>query len=190
MCGRYTLRDSLKVSARFGIDLKASYNIAPSNSVLTITDQPQSMKWSYNPSWAKKPMNLINARSETLREKPSFKMAKRCLIVADGWYEWLKQDQKKQPYYLHIRGELFLFGGIYNEYNGENGCAIVTREASAELSQVHARMPVMLHYDEGEGWLKGYDLFDSTLHKSIHFYAVNTMVNSPNNNHVDCIDPL
>ena len=97
MCGRYTLRDSLKVSARFGIDLKASYNIAQSNSVLTITDQPQSMKWSYNPSWAKKPMNLINARSETLREKPSFKMAKRCLIVADGWYEWLQQDQKKQP---------------------------------------------------------------------------------------------
>ena len=135
-------------------------------------------------------MNLINARSETLRVKPSFKMAKRCLIVADGWYEWLKQDQKKQPYYLHMRGELFLFGGIYNEHNGENGCAIVTREASKELSQVHVRMPVMLRYDEGEGWLKGHDLFDSTLHKSIHFYAVNTMVNSPNNNHVDCIVPL
>ena len=66
-----------------------------------------------------------------------------------------------------MRGELFFFGGIYNEYNGENGCAIVTREASAELSQVHARMPVMLHYDEGEGWLKGYDLFDSTLHLSL-----------------------
>ena len=87
MCGRYTLRDIRTIQNEYGLNIRESFNTAPGQNVLTLTDQPEFMRWSYNPTWAKKSMNLINARSETLTEKPSFKMAKRCLILADGWYE-------------------------------------------------------------------------------------------------------
>ena len=99
MCGRYSLKNSARIEEIYNLDFKPRYNIAPSQEILTVTDKPQMMKWSYSPSWAKKPMNLINARSETLIEKPSFKEAKRCVIVADGWYEWKTETEKKTPYY-------------------------------------------------------------------------------------------
>lgn len=107
MCGRYTLRDSRNIQNKYGISIKESFNTAPGQEILAITDKPTMMKWSYNPSWAKKPMNLVNARSETLSEKPSYKIAKRCLIPADGWYEWLREDEIKQPYFFHMNNKIF-----------------------------------------------------------------------------------
>ena len=94
MCGRFTNKDPQAIYEEYKIDIRANYNVTPSSSVLTITDKPEMMLWAYNPTWAKKPFNLINARSETLNEKPSFRMAKRCLIIADGWYEWLREEKK------------------------------------------------------------------------------------------------
>ena len=190
MCGRYTLRNSKAVKDKHLLNIDVSYNIAPSYEVLTLTAEPTLMRWSYNPTWAKTPMNLINARSETLSIKPSFKMAKRCLIVADGWYEWLRTDNKKQPYFFHMNDSLFNFAGIYTEYNGEKGCAIITKEAIQSLSTVHHRMPIIVADDEADSWLSGEDVFDSKLSEEIDYYPVSTIVNSPRNNNIDCVQTL
>ena len=126
MCGRFTVRNTQEIQSEHGVTVEASFNTAPSHTVLTVTDKAKMMKWSYSPTWAKKPMNIINARSETLNEKPSFKMAKRCTIVADGWFEWHRKGDKKQPYFFHLNNNIFLFAGIYNEYASDNGCTIIT----------------------------------------------------------------
>ena len=190
MCGRYTLRNSKAVKEKHLLNIDVSYNIAPSYQVLTYTTEPTFMKWSYSPTWAKTPMNLINARSETLSVKPSFKMAERCLIVADGWYEWSRTNNKKQPYFFHMNDSVFNFAGIYTEYNGEKGCAIITREAIQSLASIHHRMPIIIADDEADSWLYGEDVFDSKLSEYIEFYPVSTLVNSPRNNHIDCITKL
>ena len=194
MCGRYTIRDIQRVQDEFGTTIKANFNVSPSQEVLVLTDreggstQPETMKWHYSPSWAKEPMNLINARSETLREKPSFKMAERCLIVADGWYEWLREGESKQPYFFHMNNALFTFAGIFTEYKGINGCAIITKDANEKLSKIHHRMPVMLKHNEGRDWLKGKDVFTSSLSELIEFYPVDKMVNPPRNNNERCVE--
>ena len=189
MCGRYTLRNSKAVRDKHLLNIDVSYNVAPSHQVVTLTSESSLMRWSYNPTWAKTPMNLINARSETLKVKPSFKMAKRCLIVADGWFEWLRTDNKKQPYFFHMNDSVFNFAGIYTEYNGEKGCAIITKDAIQSLSTVHHRMPIIVADDEADSWLSGEDVFDSKLSENIEFYPVSTMVNSPRNNNIDCVKP-
>ena len=111
---------------------RENYNIAPS-AILTITEVPEWRKWSYSPSWAKEPMNLINARSETVREKPSFKESNPCLVLADGWYEWKRDGETKQPYFFHMGHQMFYIAGIYNE----TGCALLTKEANEKLSPIH-----------------------------------------------------
>ena len=189
MCGRYTLTNKKEVKKKFEIDIEQNFNICPSSKVLVYTNKPEWMEWNYSPSWAKKPMNLINARSETISIKPSFKMAKRCLIVADGWYEWLRTDNKKQPYFFHMNDSLFNFAGIYTEYNGEKGCAIITKDAIQKLSTVHHRMPIIIADDEADSWLSGEDVFNSKSSENIEFYPVSTMVNSPRNNDIGCVEP-
>ena len=87
MCGRFTLTNKDKVKKRFAIDLDESFNICPSTEILVLTNKLINIKWGYSPHWAKSPMNLINARYETIHEKPSFKDAKRCVFIMDGWYE-------------------------------------------------------------------------------------------------------
>ena len=87
------------------IDIEQNFNICPSAKVLVYTNKPEWMEWNYSPSWAKKPMNLINARYETIDEKPSFKDMKRCVFIMDGWYEWKRwfdwkrRENNKDPYY-------------------------------------------------------------------------------------------
>jgi len=187
MCGRYTLIDIQTIQNEYGINIRESFNTAPGQDVLTLTDQPEFMRWSYNPPWAKKPMNLINARSETLTEKPSFKMTKRCLILADGWYEWRRHGDTKQPYYFHMNNKIFSFAGIYTEYQEQKGCSIITREANEKLRNIHHRMPVLLKFNEGRDWLAGKNVFSSSLSERIQFYPVSTRVNSPQNNSEACI---
>ena len=196
MCGRYTVRNVQQIQDEYGSSIKANFNVSPSQDVLVLTDreggstQPETMRWHYSPTWAKESMNLINARSETLREKPSFRMAKRCLIVADGWYEWLREGESKQPYYFHMSNKVFNFAGIYTEYQGVKGCAIITKKANEKLSKIHHRMPVMLKHNEGRDWLKGKDVYSSSLSERIEYYPVSTMFNSPSNNIPECIKPL
>ena len=190
MCSRYTVRDTQAVQREYGAVIKPSYNVAPSQDVVVVTDKAETMKWHYSPTWAKEPMNLINARSETLREKPSFKMAERCLIVADGWYEWLREGESKEPYFFHMSNKVFNFAGIYTEYQGVKGCAIITKEANEKLSKIHHRMPVMLEHNEGRDWLKGNDVFSSSLSERVEYYPVDKIVNSPRNNDERCVEEI
>ena len=117
MCGRFSLAGD-----PFELGFKDNFNITPSTSipVKTIDCDGQLMIWSYSPSW-KPDMNLINCRSETMNEKPSFKNSKRCIIFNNGWYEWQRKDNKKIPYY-HF-SQTNYFAGLYNEI----GCLILTR---------------------------------------------------------------
>ncbi len=196
MCGRFTVRDVQQIQDKYGSSIKANFNVSPSQDVLVLTyreggsTQPETMRWHYSPTWAKEPMNLINARSETLREKPSFKMAERCLIVADGWYEWLREGESKEPYFFHMRNKVFNFAGIYTEHQDVKGCAIITKEANEKLSKIHHRMPVMLKSDEGRDWLKGKDVFTSSLSERVEYYPVDKIVNSPINNDERCVEEI
>ena len=190
MCGRFTNKDPQAIYEEYKIDIRANYNVTPSSSVLTITDKPEMMLWAYNPTWTKKPFNLINARSETLNEKPSFRMAKRCLIIADGWYEWLREEKNKQPYYFHFDHKVISFAGIYTQYNGTNGCAIVTKEAEESIKHIHHRMPVILDKNDESAWLAGKDHIASNASMNIKFHPVSKMVNSPSNNSGNCIKEL
>ena len=196
MCGRYTVRDVQQIQNEYGSTIKANFNVSPSQDVLVLIDreggstQPETMRWHYSPTWAKEPMNLINARSETLREKPSFRMAKRCLIVADGWYEWLREGENKQPYFFHMSNKVFNFAGIYTEYQGVKGCAIITKDANEKLSKIHHRMPVMLKHNEGRDWLKGKDIYTSSLSERVEYYPVDKIVNSPRNNDERCVEEI
>ena len=190
MCGRFTLRDSKRVQNEYGVKIDSNYNLFPGQEILVVSKKIEMMKWSFSPSWLNKSMNLINARSETLHEKPSFKGAKRCVIPADGWYEWHRKDNKKQPYFFHNRDEVFLFAGIYKKYNNENGCALITKEANNHLQKVHHRMPVLLKYEQARDWLNGGDLFQSNLSNEIEYYPVSNFVNNPTNNNINCVAEL
>ena len=182
MCGRFTNKDPQAIYEEYKIDIRANYNVTPSSSILTITDKPEMMLWAYNPTWAKKPFNLINARSETLNEKPSFRMAKRCLIIADGWYEWKRTNNQKIPYFHHCGDDLIYFAGIYNL---ESGCAVVTRESHSNISHVHHRQPVLLEeFDIGEFFM-GEDKFDSEINADVSFHMVSKDVNIPSNNYAE-----
>jgi len=181
MCGRYTLTNKIKVKQKFNREINPNFNIAPQTDVLIINEEekPCLMIWCYNPSWAKKPINLINARSETLSEKPSFKNAQRCVFVADGWFEWQRNKNNKIPYYHHIEEELIYFAGIYNK---TSGCAIVTKEAHQKISFIHHRQPVLLQEQDFSKWLDGKDIYESSSIIDIKFYPVSMRVNNPKNN--------
>ena len=184
MCGRYTLSNKVKVKEKFNKEISPNFNISPQTDVLIINEEEKifSMCWSFNPYWAKKPMNLINARSETLREKPSFKESLRCIFIADGWYEWQRQKNIKIPYYHYIKNELIYFAGIYNK---TSGCLIVTKEAHKNISSIHYRQPVLLREQDFSKWLNGQDIFESIVTKDISYYPVSTKVNNPKNNNSD-----
>lgn len=192
MCGRFTLRNVDTLKSKYGeIDFEPSYNLAPGNSILMFTDQLKSINWSFTPYWADKPFNLINARSETLNSKPSFENSNRCLIPADGWYEWKSEEDEKIPYFHHADGDIFFFAGVYGGYRGKLGCAIVTMEALETTKEIHERMPLIVARSHFKEWLEGSDSnsFDEAMVKSIKHHRVSTHVNNPTNNDPKCIFP-
>ena len=192
MCGRYTLKNKDKVKELYNIDIKPNYNVTPSSDVVVLSSGPNIMKWSYSPSWAKKPMNIINARIETLNVKPSFKESKRCIFLTDGWFEWKRwfdwerRENKKVPYYHTNRNNIIHIAGIYNN----NGCAIVTEEADVKFKEIHHRKPVLLDDNEIDVWLKGDMVRNSKLSKNIEIFKVSNYVNSVKNNDVKCIEQI
>lgn len=139
-------------------------------------------QWGYSPSWADKPMNLINARVETLNAKPSFREAARCVMVADGWYEWQQGTSAKQPYYHRSHeGSLLLFAGIYNDH----GACIVTREAAEKLANIHHRQPLLLSTETMIQWLSSNATpgsFVTEDQPTIEAYPVSQRVNKPAHN--------
>ena len=156
MCGRFTLRDPEKIRfnrmARYArVPLNPTlwtprYNIAPSQELMVVVDHQfptlRTMTWGLVPSWSNEPKGFINARSETLEEKPSFNESfrqRRCLIPADGFYEWQKNGKSRQPFYFQLNDEsAFMFAGIWDEWHSRSGaardpitsCAIITTTAN------------------------------------------------------------
>jgi putative SOS response-associated peptidase YedK len=175
MCGRYSLHSNPNVIAlQFGLshppELTARYNVAPGTPILAIRADAHAgrtaslLHWGLIPSWAKDPSignRLINARAETLTEKPSFRTAfrrRRCIIPANGYYEWMPTGGRKLPHYIRPTGdELFGFAGLYEHWQGPEGplhsCTIITTESNALLRPIHARMPVILPVDAYAHWL-------------------------------------
>ena len=192
MCGRFTLRNVDTLKSKYGeIDFEPSYNLCPGSPVLMLTNQLKSINWSFTPYWAEKPFNQINARVETLSSKPSFENANRCLIPADGWYEWKTEEDEKIPYFHHADGDIFFFAGVYGGYRGKLGCAIVTMEALETTKEIHERMPLIVARSHFKEWLEGSDSnsFDEPMVKSIKHHRVSTHVNNPMNNDSKCIFP-
>ena len=221
MCGRFTLFQSTEIMSK-AFDLgkispfKPRYNIAPTQEIATILiksdDTERQLKmlhWGLIPSWAKDVKmgaKLINARAETLTEKPSFRTAfkkRRCLIIADGFYEWKQQDGKKQPFYFKLQDEQpFAFAGLWEHWEGEGevieSCTILTTEANHIMQPIHGRMPVILPSKNYGLWL------DPTVQKpdllqpllvpysadAMTAYPVSTRVNKPINDSPECIQEL
>jgi putative SOS response-associated peptidase YedK len=168
MCGRYSLHSSPEVIAlAFGLAqvpaLAPRYNIAPASQVLIIRRNEAAMvRWGLVPRWAKDPSigaKLNNARAESVAEKPSFRDAyrkRRCLIPANGFYEWKLEGGRKQPYYVYPpSGGLFAFAGLWEQWNELQTCAIITTDANETMAAVNDRMPVILSPAEYANWLAG-----------------------------------
>jgi len=219
MCGRYTLFvDPADLQALFpdvviAEELSPRYNIAPSQPVAVIANNdPRRIvffRWGLVPSWAQDPSigsRLINARAETLAQKPAFRAAyrsRRCLVLADGFYEWRKEGGRKQPFYVRLRsGKPFAFAGLWESWRSPQdetllSCAIITTDANELLSPIHDRMPVILDpaaYDlwldpaarspiDLQKWLRPYPAAEMVA------YPVSPRVNNPDNEGPENLKP-
>lgn len=170
MCGRFTLRTrnriKLKGLSTSELPFEARYNIAPSQSILAIADfghgmELTSLTWGLIPSWSSDGKGFINARCETLETKPSFSESferRRCLIPADGFFEWKKLRRSKQPYYFQLKDESqFVFAGVWDQWNNGKeivtSCAIITTAANELVGPLHDRMPAILPTESCDAWL-------------------------------------
>jgi putative SOS response-associated peptidase YedK len=176
MCGRFDLHSSIEIIAKiFQIDsaaftIKPSYNVAPSQDIAIVINDGKknhliSSHWGFLPSWAKEKQtaySMINARTETVDTNRSYKEAflkHRCLVVADGFYEWQKVDKVKIPYYTRLKSKQPMgFAGLFNNWKspeGEEVCSstIITTDANSLMAPIHNRMPVILHQDAFNVWL-------------------------------------
>ena len=187
MCGRFVLSNFTDVKDFHNVLIEPSYNIAPSHHTLIINKEmrPDFLEWGYSPIWAKKPMNLINAKYESLDIKPSFRNYETCVFVADGWFEWQKNSRgEKNPIFIHADNEIFYFAGIKNT----SGAAIVTIDAHQSLANIHHRQPMILDRLEIFHWLSNrQSISSSNLLEKIKSHPVSKYVNSPINNDQRCI---
>lgn len=174
MCARYAFFSGKIIKEDFGLpaipDLTPRYNIAPTQAVPAIIQHPDGQReltffqWGLVPSWAKDPSigtKMINARAETLAEKPSFRTAykrRRCLLPADGFFEWTGPQGAREPHFIHrADGKPMALAGLYEYWEGVDGalqtCTIVTTAASDWMARLHDRMPVILEHDDYASWL-------------------------------------
>jgi putative SOS response-associated peptidase YedK len=215
MCGRFVRHTKPSVYATlFEVDSVPggpSYNIAPTQPVAAVRMQDDHracalLRWGLVPSWSKDGKPFINARGETVATKPTFRgpfKRHRCLILADGYYEWKATGGKvKQPYYYHLRDDKpFAFAGLWDQWNGPEGavetCGIITTEANELAKAVHDRMPVILNAETGAAWLDPQadaadlqNLLRPYAGGDLDVYPVSTRVNSPRNHGPELIQPL
>ena len=221
MCGRFTLTTDLEqLEERFSfhaanLSFTPRYNIAPSQSVLTIIEDEKGhrggfLRWGLIPSWAKDAAignRMINARAETVAEKPSFRRAlqkRRCLILADGFYEWRKEGKKKTPLFISLASrEPFAFAGLWETWRPSDdetihSCTIITTTPNALMESIHNRMPVILAREAETTWLdrtvtepeKLLPLLVPYPNTLMDAYEVALTVNSPKNDSPACIAPL
>jgi putative SOS response-associated peptidase YedK len=223
MCGRFVgFRSLRELQENFPIDkaaceVTANFNVAPSQEILAILKHEgenwlDKLHWGLVPFWAKDVSvgnRMINARSETVSEKPSFRNAfkkRRCLILADGFYEWKGEKGHKQPMFITLPDRKpFAFAGLWETWNKKSdpdsiykSCTIITTQASESFSEIHHRMPVILKSEIFEPWLdpenQDLDGLKNILKKEIITelvgYPVSKQVNSASNNTPSCIEPI
>ena len=227
MCGRFTQRYSWReVHAFLSLrgaprNLRPRYNIAPSQEVAAVRAGEggrglSMLRWGLIPGWAKDARigyKLINARAETVSAKPSFRAAfraRRCLIPADGFYEWTRRGSIRQPWLIGLRDDaLFAFAGLWERWTVPDGlalpgslaahapgdvvetCTILTTTANEALADLHHRMPVILSTDEFDPWLAGERVpLDPCPPEAMTVHPVGTLVNSPKNDNPECVDPV
>jgi putative SOS response-associated peptidase YedK len=214
MCGRYGFIPGNNFYIRFGVSqkgelLKPIYNVAPGMTMPIIAGKElRLMKWGFIPSWAKDPKigyKMINARSETLKEKQSFRSSlytKRCLVPVSGFYEWEKQGKEKVPYYYRLKDkELFAFAGLYDNWKNEKGedveaYTIITTEANKLVGKIHERMPAILKEEGEKAWLdqdeKNIDKLLGSVkpyaEKDMEVFKVSDKVNSTKNEGPELIE--
>jgi putative SOS response-associated peptidase YedK len=216
MCGRFTIRkrpDAVAIAAGVpvdGFDFTPRYNVAPSQPVLAFREGAAvRLRWGLIPSWAKEPAigaRMINARGETIAEKPSFRAAfqkRRCAIPADGFYEWRRDGAARQPYFIRLTGDRpFAFAGLWERWRDPAGaaietCTIITTAANELVAPIHDRMPVILDDAAVPIWLA--PGFDAPLLASLiapcpggamEAYPVGTLVNRPTVDGPSLVAPL
>jgi putative SOS response-associated peptidase YedK len=214
MCGRFTLTDPAKglkdIFPLFDFsELKSRYNIAPTQPVAAVRRDPESgqpalvhLRWGLIPAWADDPAignRLINARCETASELPAFRDAvrqRRCLVLADGFYEWHAHGRVRQPHYIRRRdGRPFAFAGLWEHWHraGQaiDSCTILTTDANELVRPLHDRMPVMLHPRDFQRWLDAdgdcASIFRPYPTEEMETYPVSGRVNGPQHDDATCI---
>lgn len=220
MCGRFTLTSNLdELQGRFGFlseftDHEPRYNIAPTQPVLTVTNDGQRkgelMRWGLVPFWAKDlkiGARMINAVGETAATKPAFRAAfkkRRCLVLASGFYEWRTEGKQKLPAYIYPRsGEPMAFAGLWETWKSPEGqvvksCTIITTSANSFIQQIHHRMPVILSDETQALWLDPLTEDSQILEpllipaptEFLTSHPVPNTVNSVKNQGAECILPL
>ena len=223
MCGRYVIEDYqvlgvrlAQVPLRYDFQLRPSWNASPSQTLPVVVEDDDAwavkgMHWGLVPKWTKpgtKPkVTPINARSETVAEKPMFKSLlkyRRCIVPANGFFEWKRQDARtKRPFYIHLHDEpLMLFAGLWDEAETDDGplqsFTILTTSANEQMAELHDRMPVILDPDDADLWLSREETETGPLESllrplpdgELDIYEVDRQVNSPRNNGPENIEPL
>lgn len=220
MCGRYTLAapDPARLRERFplgeSVEVRRRFNVAPGDDVLAVAagrdGAPRGtlLRWGLVPSWAEDPrtgFKMINARAETVAEKPAFRDAfahRRCLVIADGFYEWQREGGRKRPFHItRADGAPFAFAGLWATWHGPDGlvlrtCTIVTTEAAPSITRLHDRMPVILEPGEEATWLDPAAppavlraLLDPLADDRVAFREVSPAVNDARFDDPHCLDP-
>jgi len=216
MCGRFNLTATPEtIAEHFHLQrlprFQPSYNITPAQKILSIVElEDKSLKavnlfWGLVPSWAKDTKNshhLINARTETVREKPSFRAAfhrRRALIISTGFYEWAKLDAGKQAFHIHRQdNHLFAFAGLWEHWQQEQetlySCAIITTSATDFMQPIHERMPVIITPENYTHWLdktvdedEAFALLDNQAYTEMTATPVSDWVNNPRHNDERCL---
>jgi putative SOS response-associated peptidase YedK len=221
MCGRYTLtldpadlQDLFSLSEPPPADLTPRYNIAPSQPVAVVANHEsrklELFRWGLIPAWAKDPKignQMINARAETVAEKPAFRAAfkkRRCLILADGFYEWKRGATPKTPMYFQVEGgRPFAFAGLWETWASPDqalihSCTIITTSANALVAPIHDRMPVILAPEAYSVWLspgelpapEALGLLQPYAPAKMSVRAVSPLVNNPSHDSPECVRPM
>ena len=218
MCGRFGMMVNIKQAAeQYGakpkFQFEPSFNISPGQTIPAITYENEELiiegfRWGFTPHWAKDPeigMRMINARSESIHEKPAFRNAfanSRCLILATGFYEWKKEENDKVPYYIKLKDrQLFSFAGLWTTWQSEGkelkSCTIITTKPNSFVKDIHDRMPVILKKEHETPWLKS-DTTGEELRSMLapypaggmDGYQVSKHVNYPQNDSPELIRPV
>ena len=174
MCGRYCLYSDRKILKELKISVDRNYNISPGKHVYVLDEklEPKQIVWGINMEWNKKKFMLINARIETIHIKKIYRNTKRCIFIADGYYEWLFNGKSKIPFYHYLKNRLLFFGGIYNE---KGGC-IVTMQSCLNLSVIHNRQPFFLEKKHFNHWIN-FDEANIDYDNIINYHEVSKKIN-------------